>query len=113
MSGKLGVYLDSLREERPRYYNASVRILDGLFEQLPVHIASMLLDTLIGTGTTNAYDAVEIADSLLVRNNLAPLKKAPSRYGRRGRREAPAANLEPQRNDITSYETIINEISKN
>lgn len=112
MSGRLGAYLDSIREERPRYYNASVRILDGLFEQLPGHIASLLLDTLIETKTTNAYNAVEIANSLLVRNNLARLKKAPSRYGRRGRREAPTANLEPQRNDITSYEAIINELSK-
>ena len=113
VNDKLGAYLKSIREERPRYYNASVRILAGLFEQLPNYMASMLLDTLIGTKTTNAYDAVEIANSLLVRNNLAPLKKAPSRYGKRGRREAPAANLSPQRSDIASYETLIDELSKN
>ena len=110
---KLSAYLDSIREERPRYYNASVRILSGLFEQLPVHMTSMLLDTLAETKTTNAYDAVEIANSLLVRHSLAPLKKQPSRYGRRGRRETTAANLAPQRSDLASYETIINELTKN
>lgn len=110
---KMEIYLKRILDEKPRYYNASIRVLTELFEQLPDNMASILLDTLILSRNTNAYDAVEIADSLLVRNNLPRLKKVPSRYGKRGRRESVAANLEPQRSDIGSYDLLIKELSRN
>lgn len=110
---KLVKYLKSIRADKPRYYNASVRVLNELFEQLPDNIASMLLDKLIISRDTNAYDAVEIANSLLVRNNFPRLKKTPSRFGNRGHRKSVAANLDPQRNDIVSYDLLIKELSEN
>lgn len=106
---KLSSHLGSIRQDRPRYYNASVRTLAELFPQLPDTIASQLLDYLTENKIINAFDAFEIADSLLVRNKLPRLKKMLGRYGRRGRRDAVSANLEPQRNDITDYDNIINQ----
>ena len=106
---RLSSHLDNIRKDRPRYYNASVRTLAELFPQLPDAIASQLLDCLVENKTINAFDAFEIADSLLVRNKLPRLKKMLCRYGRRGRRDAVTANLEPQRNDITDYDNIINQ----
>lgn len=106
---RLSCHLANIRKDRPRYYNASVRTLAELFPQLPDTIASQLLDTLMENKIINAFDAFEIADSLLVRNKLPRLKKMLGRYGRRGRRDAVSANLEPQRNDITDYDNIINQ----
>ena len=115
MRQRMAQYLKGIEEEKPRYYNASVRILESLFSQLPDRIAKQLLDTLTANKTANAFDAYEIASSLLVRNNLAPLKKTVSRYGRRGKRpcDAVSANLDPQRTDIASYDMLINELTQN
>ncbi len=115
MRQRMAQYLKGIEEEKPRYYNASVRILESLFSQLPDTIAKQLLDTLTANKTANAFDAYEIASSLLVRNNLAPLKKTVSRYGRRGKRpcDAVSANLDPQRTDIASYDMLINELTQN
>lgn len=110
---RLRAHLASIREERPRYYNASVRTLADLFPQLPDTITSQLLDTLLENRTINAFDAFEIADALLIRNNLPRLVKTPSRYGRRSRRPAMSANMDPQRNDIASYDHLVYELSQN
>lgn len=114
MQQRIEKYLGLIQEEKPRYYNASVRILEGLFQQLPDTIAIQLVDTLTLNRTTNAYDAYEIASSLLVRNQMPPLKKTPSRYGRRGKGTcgAVSANLDPQRTDIASYDILINELAQ-
>ena len=112
---RLSRYIKAIEEERPRYYNASVRILDSLFAQLPDTVARQLLDTLTANRTANAFDACEIAGALLVRNHLPPLKKTISRYGRRGKRQCDAvsANLDPQRTDIASYDLLIKELAQN
>lgn len=112
---RLSCYIRGIEEERPRYYNASVRILDSLFAQLPDTVAVQLLDTLAANRTANAFDACGIAEALLVRNHLPPLKKSISRYGRRGKRQCDAvsANLDPQRTDIASYDILINELAQN
>lgn len=106
-------HLESIRQDRPRYYNASVRVLSELFPQLPDTIASQLLDTLMENKTVNAFDAFEIGDAMLARNNLPRLVKKPNRYGKRGHRVSQSANLEPQRSDIASYDNLINELSQN
>ena len=113
MHDRLLLYMSTILEDRPRYYNASIRVLWELFSQLPDSIASLLLETLIENKTVNAFDAFEIASALLKRHRLPPLKKMMSRYGRRGQRQAPAANLEPLRNDLTSYDLLIEELSQN
>lgn len=110
---KLLMYMATILEDRPRYYNASIRALWELFPQLPESIVPVLLDTLIENKTVNAFDAFEIASALLKRHCLPPLKKMMSRYGRRGQRQAPTANLEPLRSDITSYDLLIEELSQN
>ena len=113
MQEKLLLYMASILEDRPRYYKASIRALWELFPQLPESIAPVLLETLIKNKTLNAFDAFKIASALLKRHHLPPLKKMMSRYGRRGRRQAPAANLEPLKSDITSYDILIEELSQN
>lgn len=115
MHRDLSAYLQGIREDRPRYYNASVRTLETLFQQLPHTIARQVLDTLTANKTANAFDAFEIASSLLARNNLPPLKKNVSRYGRRGKTGTGdvSANLSPQRTDIAGYDLLINELAQN
>ena len=113
MQDKLLMYMATILEDRPRYYNASIRALWELFPQLPDSIAPVLLDTLIENKTLNAFDAFEVASALLKRQHLPPLKKMMSRYGRRGHRQAPAVNLEPLKSDITSYDILIKELAQN
>lgn len=100
-------YLQGIKDRTPRYYNAAVRVLCRLFVQIPDNMLKGLLDCLMSNKVDNAYDAVDIADAMLVRSGLPKLKDHPSRYGKRGARER-SANLDPQRSDISAYDAIIN-----
>ncbi|MCC8177094.1 MAG: IS21 family transposase [Bacteroidales bacterium] len=106
-------YREMIRSDRPRYYNASVRLLRDLYDQMPDSLVTALLDTLVSNKVLNAYDANDIASAMLVRHSLPPLKKNPSRYGKRGKRpaSAPTANLNPQTTDIAAYDRLVDTLS--
>lgn len=108
-------YLGMIREDRPRYYSASVRLLRDLYEQMPDSMVMPLLDTLIRNNVLNAYDANDIASSMLVRSGMPPLLKNPSRYGKRGKRpqSAMSANINPQKTDISGYDRLVATLSGN
>lgn len=103
-------YLDMIKEKQPRYYNASVKILLRVFAQLPKSMIEKVLHQIHVNKVTNAYDVVEIANALLVRNGHAPLNDAPGRYGNRGRKQV-TANLAPERTNLKDYDKLIDEAS--
>lgn len=103
-------YLAMIKEKQPRYYNASVKILLRIFDQLPKTMVEKVLHHIHANKVTNAYDAVEIANALLVRSGHAPLNDSPCRYGRRGRKPA-TANLTPERTNLKDYDKLIDEAS--
>lgn len=106
-------HLKLIQDAKPRYYTASVRLLRDLYDQMPDSLIKPLLDTLMTNKVLNAYDANDIANAMLIRAGLAPLKKNPSRYGNRGKRPgaATSANVEPQKTDITHYDNLVNALS--
>lgn len=108
-------YLRLVKDAKPRYYSASVRILRDLFEQIPDTLVMPLVETLIKNNVLNAYDANDIANSMLVRNGMPLLKKNPGRYGNRGKRpgSTTTANVEPQRTDIAQYDSLLGLLSEN
>ncbi len=105
-------YLGLIKADRPRYYNKSVSLLRGLFEQIPDAMVCDLLNTLVSNKVLNAYDAVEIGNAKLVRSGQRTLSNAPSRYGSRGkRRSEQSANLDPQRSSIADYDNLVESLS--
>lgn len=108
-------YREMIRSDRPRYYNASARLLRDLYDQVPDSLVMTLLQTLVSNKVLNAYDANDIASAMLVRHSLPPLQKNPSRYGKRGKRPdtAPTVNLNPQTTDIAAYDRLVSRLSAN
>ncbi len=106
-------YLDMIRDDRPRYYSASVRLLRDLYDQMPDSMMLPLLETLIKNKVLNAYDANDIASSMLVRQGQPPLQKNPSRYGRRGKNphSVTTANMTPQKTNIADYDRLVSGLS--
>lgn len=103
-------YLSELKEAKPRYYSASVNVLFRLFSQLTEAMRGKMLGHMVRNNIQNAYDAVDIANALLVRSGQPRLKDSPSRYGKRGRREQ-SVNVEPMKTDIAEYDRLIESVS--
>lgn len=103
-------YLSMIKEKQPRYYNASVKVLLRIFDQLPKSMAGTILHQIHTNNVTNAYDVAEIANALLVRNGYTPMNDSPCRYGSRGRKPV-TANLTPDRTNLKDYDKLIDEIS--